>query len=90
MSKEFGYDKILLWKGVYMRVSAISEGSNKTFFNNVNARLGENCLEFSSKKSETKLINPLTENKVKIFELINEWKDFCHHQIECGKFDIIA
>jgi hypothetical protein len=29
-------------------------------------------------------------NQDKIFDVINEWKNFCHHQIEQGKFDIIA
>ena len=72
-----------------MLVSAIS-ANNNTFFNTrVNSRGGEayteTALSFLNSNSQS------TSNKQsKLFDSINEWKNFCHKQIEQGKFDVIA
>ena len=74
-------------KGVYMLVSAIS--SNNTVFNTrINSRGGdsytETALNYLNLKDE-----PETQRN-ELFNSINEWKSFCHEQIENGKLDIIA
>ena len=76
-------------KGVYMQVSAISSANNHTVFNTrVNSRGGDNYMEtalsYLNLKSDTK------SQQSELFESINEWKNFCHKQIENGKLDIIA
>lgn len=71
-----------------MQVSAVSTNSfSKVFNTKANNRSGDNY-------SETALCGNLysdtvLENKNKLFDSINEWKYFCHAQIEKGNFDVI-
>ena len=72
-----------------MRVSAVSLNSQQTFFNIKNSRKVKNNNEPASKA----LKNPSktnSQNNSKIYDSINEWKYFCHQQIEQGKLNIIA
>lgn len=74
-----------------MQVSAISSSSCKTVFNTrVNSRGGDNYAEtsFSNLNSYSKKSASLKQSQ--LFDSINEWKNFCHSQIEKGKFDVIA
>lgn len=76
-------------KGVYMLVSAISSNSCQTVSNATNKAKNTDChtdTAFNSLNSR-KLVNEKQNN---LFDSINEWKNFCHSQIEKGKFDIIA
>lgn len=72
-----------------MRVSAISMNYYRAYYNQkINSRGNDN-----TEISKTNSSNPSqknNDNKEKIFESINEWKNFCHSQIEQGKLDIIA
>ena len=74
-----------------MQVSAVTANSSHTVFNTrANSRtldgcevaiLKKGCLNsdrFSSK-----------DNRSELFDSINEWKNFCHAQIEKGNFDVI-
>lgn len=75
-----------------MQVSTVSTNSVKNVFNTrANSRSVDNHTETSKS-----YINPLqnknskTNDRNKLFESINEWKYFCHEQIEKGNLDIIA
>ena len=77
-------------KGVYMLVSAISANKDTTLLTRINSRGGENntsetALTFLNSASQH------TDAKLnQVYDAINLWKNFCHRQIEQGKFDIIA
>lgn len=71
-----------------MLVSAISANNNTVFNTRVNSRGGdsytETALSFLNSNSQA------ASKQSKIFDSINEWKNFCHKQIEQGKFDVIV
>lgn len=72
-----------------MQVSAISSANNHTVFNTrVNSRGGDNYIETAFNYLNLKE-EPETQRN-ELFNSINEWKNFCHKQIENGKLDIIA
>lgn len=74
-----------------MQVSAVSANSSKTVFNTkANNRAGDEGTGISFNNLEASSKNNKLENKDKLFDTINEWKYFCHSQIEKGKFDVIA
>ena len=75
-------------KGVYMLVSAISLSSSQTVFNT--RSFNYDNAEITSNYSSQYYKQNTTNNREKLFDLINEWKFFCHSQIEKGYFDIIA
>ena len=77
-------------KGVYMQVSAVSINSSKTIFNTkANNRAGDENTEISfSNLNSSK--NSKIDNRSTLLESINEWKYFCHSQIEKGNFDVIV
>ncbi len=84
-------------KGVTMLVSAISANRNETAgignssYVSVNARGGDNAGDtaFNSLTSYAKR-TPLDNKLPQLYDSINEWKFFCHKQIEKGNLDIIA
>ena len=74
-----------------MLVSAISSSSCKSLSNlRINSRGGENCTELALNDLSSISTNNQSENKSKIFDSINEWKYFCHAQIEKGNLDVIV
>ena len=83
--------KFLYRKGVYMLVSAISSSSLNIVSNKrVNSRGGDSYTEIASNNLKSFSSKNVAENKNSIFDSINEWKYFCHEQIEKGNFDIIV
>lgn len=71
-----------------MQVSAVSFNSANTVFNTrANNRILDNYTETSFGFNTPQNI---TEDRAKLFDSINEWKYFCHSQIEKGHLDIIA
>lgn len=73
-----------------MRVSAVSLNSQQTFFNIKNSRkVNSNNSEPASKALKNPSKTDFQKNN-KIYDSINEWKYFCHQQIEQGKLNIIA
>ena len=73
-----------------MQVSAVSTNSTKTVFNTrAGNRINENHREtgLASTKPSSKNSNIINRNK--LFDSINEWKLFCHRQIEKGNLDVI-
>lgn len=77
-------------KGVYyMQVSAILSNYCQTVSNaGVNSKGSDYYSEtaFNSLNSRKNT----NDKQNKMFDAINEWKNFCHSQIEKGKFDVIA
>ncbi len=76
-------------KGVYMLVSAISSNSCQSVLDSTNKVKNADYYTdtvFNSLNSR----RVLSDKQSKVFDSINEWKYFCHSQIEKGKFDIIA
>ena len=72
-----------------MQVSAISMNYYRAYYNQkINSR-GNDNIE-SSKPNTSTPVQKSNDNKEKLFESINEWKNFCHKQIEQGRLDIIA
>ena len=60
---------------------------NKNFVNSTDRKNSDTVIKtstFSSKK------NQADNDEQKIFDAINEWKNFCHQQILNGKLDVIA
>ena len=81
--------KFTYTKGVYMLVSAVSLTNCQTIFSNDNKpKINDYYADtaFNSLNSK-KIIN---ERQSKVFDSINEWKNFCHQQIEQGKLDVIV
>lgn len=72
-----------------MLVSAISSNSCQTVFNTSNKTTNTDCYVDTAFNSLTSK-KAISEKQNKIFDSINEWKYFCHSQIEKGKLDIIA
>lgn len=73
-----------------MLVSAISSSSYKTVFNTrVSNRNEENNTEITTTTQKIYSKNIANDSKKELFDSINEWKYFCHSQIEKGNFDII-
>ena len=74
-----------------MRVSAITLSSQQTFSNTKinNSRRADSKQAPASKalKNPSKMDS---QKNNKIYDSINEWKYFCHQQIEQGKLNIIA
>lgn len=74
-----------------MLVSAISSSSLNTVFNTrINTRGGDNYTETGLEYLNLYPTKNVAENKDNLFESINEWKYFCHAQIEKGNFDIVV
>lgn len=77
-----------------MRVSAISALSYPTtyYVYPIKAKNTDNNSDttFNSLSSYQKKNEPDNKDLNKIYQTINEWKDFCHSQIAKGKLDIIA
>ena len=74
-----------------MQVSAISANSCQTVFNTkINSRGGDSYIDTYLTYLNSNPKNNSIDNQAKVFESINEWKNFCHSQIEQGKLDIIA
>ena len=74
-----------------MLVSAISANNNITVFNtNINSRGGERFADTSDEIVTTLSTKNVSEKQAKLYDSINEWKLFCHSQIEKGKLDIIV
>lgn len=74
-----------------MLVSTISSGANQTVFNTRATKQKDESyyktvLDYLHSYSASKNIS----NRNRIFDCINEWKYFCHYQIEKGNFDIIV
>lgn len=72
-----------------MLVSAISYNSCQTVFNTgAKAKSGDCFVDtvFNSLNSR----KSVSDKQNKLFDSINEWKNFCHSQIEQGKLDIIV
>ena len=83
-------------KGVSMNVSAVSVAqvtasvSNKSYKQN-NLKNDKNIKETSSSTSNSYITPKDSVNdKSAIFDVINEWKDFCHKQILNGQIDVIV
>ena len=77
-------------KGVYMQVSAVSISTLKTVFNTkANNKAYENNAEANVNHLNSKSKNNKLDNNKKLYDSINEWKNFCHRQIEKGNFDVI-
>ena len=71
-----------------MQVSAITMNYYQAYYNQkINSRGNDNT-EFLNLKLTSQVQK--NNNQEKLFESINEWKEFCHHQIEQGKLDIFA
>lgn len=73
-----------------MRVSAVSANCGQTVFNTRIKNTGRENFNNTARGSLSETPDEISENQVKLFDAINEWKNFCHRQIEQGKFDIIA
>lgn len=72
-----------------MFVSAKSSNSSQIILSSaIKAKVADET-DKDNIKSNPKKENCMP-NQNRIFDVINEWKNFCHHQIEQGKFDIIA
>lgn len=72
-----------------MQVSAISLNYGQTVSNSsVNSKGNEICSDVAYNSLNFR--NTSLDKQSKIFDAINEWKIFCHRQIEQGKFDVIA
>ena len=73
-----------------MLVSAVLANSGQTVFNTRIENSGRDkaikttSIAFKDKPEDT------TRDLTKILDAINEWKYFCHKQIEQGKLDIIS
>lgn len=75
-----------------MLVSAISANRPQSVFTNnynfVNSRGGDTTDSklgvFSSKQST------VNAEMMRLYDSINEWKTFCHRQMDNGKLDVIA
>lgn len=67
-----------------MLVSSVSLTDSKTVFN-TRTKSSEPSNSISNTPN-----NLITEKQSKLFDSINEWKFFCHAQIEKGNFDIIV
>ena len=78
-------------KGVYMQVSAVSANSSKTVFNTkANNRAGDENTGISFSNLDSFSKNNKINDRNKLFDSINEWKYFCHSQIEKGNLDVIV
>ena len=78
-------------KGVYMLVSAISTNNSQAIFNiNVNSRGGEISPETLPDVTNLNNTKPTKKELIKTYSNINEWKNFCHYQIEKGNFNVIV
>lgn len=73
-----------------MQVSAVSANSSKTVFNTKANKAGEENIGISFSNLETSTKNNKVDSRKDLFNSINEWKYFCHSQIEKGYLDIIA
>lgn len=72
-----------------MQVSAISFNCCQTVLNSgLHGKNNDSYTEtaFNSLNSRKNV----ADKQSGIFDAINEWKNFCHAQIEQGKFDVIA
>ena len=84
-------------KGVTMLVSAISANRNQTIgttnsiYSFVNTKGGDfgNDKAFSALTSYAKR-SSLDNRMTQLYDSINEWKSFCHKQIEKGNLDVLA
>lgn len=73
-----------------MQVSAVSISTLKTVFNTkANNKAYENNAEANVNHLNSKSKNNKLDNNKKLYDSINEWKNFCHRQIEKGNFDVI-
>ena len=71
-----------------MQVSAITMNYYQAYYNQkINSR-GNDSTDVSTLNLTSQVQK--NDNQEKLFESINEWKEFCHHQIEQGKLDIFA
>ena len=72
-----------------MQVSAVSANSSNSVFN---TRANKFSFDGFSDFSNFCLTpsNQKIEDRVELYESINEWKSFCHSQICKGKLDVIA
>lgn len=73
-----------------MRVSAVSLNSQQTFFNIKNSRKVNSINSEPASKALKSPSKTDSQKNNKIYDSINEWKYFCHQQIEQGKLNIIA
>lgn len=73
-----------------MLVSAVSANSSQTVFNTRMKNDGSETNTVITPKTFKDSPSEPKETQAELFERINEWKYFCHKQIEQGKFDIIA
>ena len=72
-----------------MQVSAVSINSSNSVFNTkASNRTWDSYQDASLKVSTPKAVST-KEKQEKLFNSINEWKNFCHAQIEKGNFDVI-
>ena len=73
-----------------MRVSAVTLSSQQTFLNTkINSRKADKNQALASKSLKNISKTNIKDNE-KLYASINEWKYFCHQQIEKGKLNIIA
>lgn len=76
-----------------MQVSTVSINSSKTVFNTrASNRTSDNSQEASFNnyiRSYSKNINKVNTSN-RLFDCMNEWKNFCHAQIEKGNFDVVV
>ena len=72
-----------------MQVSAILSNYCQTVSNSgVNSKGVDNCAETSFNSLNSRKYT--NDKQSKLFDSINEWKYFCHSQIEKGIFDVIV
>lgn len=72
-----------------MQVSAVSINSSNSVFNTkASNRNWDSYKEANLKISTPKAVSN-KEKQSKLFDSINEWKNFCHAQIEKGNLDVI-
>ncbi len=72
-----------------MLVSAISFYNSQTV-SNLGTKIKDVNAFSEDKPSPSPTIKNDDNKQDDVFEIINEWKNFCHQQIKQGKFDIIV
>ena len=72
-----------------MLVSAITL-FNSHAVSNLGNKTKETNMYNEKTTAKTHLDSYKEDEQSNIFDIINEWKNFCHRQIAQGKFDIIA
>ena len=74
-----------------MQVSTVTANSSRTVFNTkASNKTWDNFNKVDAKfeRLNSSKISSV-DNKSKMYDSINEWKNFCHAQIEKGNFDVI-